>query len=133
MRILHKLVDFSVPEKDLVNIYILYIRSVLEYSCQVWHSSLTFENLTDLERVQKNALKIILKEEYVSYENALEKVKLDCLVERREQLYLKFAKSTLKSDPVKDMFPLNDVNYQVETRNKEKFKVAMAHTERLKN
>ena len=30
MRILHKLVDFSVPEEELVNIYILYIRSVLE-------------------------------------------------------------------------------------------------------
>ena len=30
------------------------------------------------------------------------------------------------------MFPLNDVNNQVETRNREKFKVAMAHTERLK-
>ena len=41
-------------------------------------------------------------------------------------------KITLKSDPVKDMFQINDVNYQVETRNTEKFKVAMAHTERLK-
>ena len=71
MRILHKLVEFSVPFVDLSTIYILYIRSVLEQSCQVWHSSLTFENLTDLERVQKNALKIILQDDYISYENAL--------------------------------------------------------------
>ena len=53
MRMLHKLVEFNVPVEDLLTIYILYIRSVLEQSCQMWHSSLTFENLTDIERVQK--------------------------------------------------------------------------------
>ena len=71
MRLLHKLVDFSVPTDDLKNIYILYIRSHLEQSCQVWHSSLNLENITDLERVKKNACRIILQEEYVSYANAL--------------------------------------------------------------
>ena len=66
MRMLHK---FSVPMEDLITIFILYyIRSVLKQSCQVWHSSLTFENLTDIERVQKNALKILLKDNYISYE-----------------------------------------------------------------
>ena len=67
--LLHKLVDFSVPTDDMKNIYILYIRSHLEQSCQVWHSSLNLENITDLERVQKNACRIILQEEYVSYAN----------------------------------------------------------------
>ena len=64
MRILHKLVEFGIPIEDLVTIYVLYIRSILEQSCQVWHSSLSLENLQDLERVQKNALKIILQDEY---------------------------------------------------------------------
>ena len=67
MRMLHKLVSFNVPIEDLKTIYILYIRSHLEQSCQVWHSSLTLENLTDIERVQKNALKIILQDKYESY------------------------------------------------------------------
>ena len=67
MRMLHKLVTFNVPIEDLKTIYILYIRSHLEQSCQVWHSSLTLENLTDIERVQKNALKIILQDKYESY------------------------------------------------------------------
>ena len=53
MRLLHKLVEFSIPHEDLVTIYVLYIRSILEQLCQVWHSGLTLENLTDLERVQK--------------------------------------------------------------------------------
>ena len=34
MRLLHKLVDFSIPRDDLKTIYILYIRSHLEQSCQ---------------------------------------------------------------------------------------------------
>lgn len=132
MRMLHKLVEFDVPVEDLLTIYILYIRSVLEQSCQVWHSSLSFENLTDLERVQKNALRIILKEKYTSYEAALEVSGLECLVERRDRLCLKFAKACLKNDQVKDIFPLNDIEYHVETREREEFKVTMAKTERLK-
>ena len=53
MRLLHKLLEFSVPTEDLITIYVLYIRSILEQSCQVWHSSLTLENTTDLERIKK--------------------------------------------------------------------------------
>jgi hypothetical protein len=132
MRMLHKLVEFSVPVADLINIFILYIRSVLEQSCQVWHSSLTFENMTDIERVQKNALKIILKEEYTTYEHALNTVGLECLVERREKLCLKFAKSTLMNANVRDMFPYND-SITNDVRQRDKFKVTFANTDRLKD
>ena len=132
MRILHKLVEFSVPVDDLITIYIMYIRSILEQSCQVWHSSLTFDNLTDLERVQKNALRIILKEDYISYKNALEQVSLESLVERRENLCLRFAKKCLKTEEVANMFPLNDASCIMDTRKRETYKVTMAHTERLK-
>ena len=116
---LHKLVEFGVPDDDLVNIYVLYVRSILEQSCQVWHSSLTFDNLTDIERVQNNALKIILKDEYISYDHALTKAGLESLVERRDKLCLKFAKACLKNDNVKDMFPINDtINQDVRDREK---------------
>ena len=40
----------------------LQIRSKIEQSAVVWHSSLTKKNKRDLERVQKSALKIILKD-----------------------------------------------------------------------
>ena len=106
MRLLHKLVEFEVPQEDLINIYVLYIRSILEQSCQVWHSSLSLENFQDLERVQKNALRIILKDDYLSYSNALNATGL---------------------------FSLNDVDLTMETRFREKFKVTAARTERLKN
>ena len=82
--------------------------------------------------MQKNALRIILKENYISYEQALEKSCLGSLVERRENLCLKFARSCVKNETVKDMFPLNPVDYHVDTRDREEFQVTMAHTERLK-
>ena len=110
MRLLHKLVDFGVPEPDLVHIYILYVRSILEQSCQVWHSSLTLDNIQSLERVQKTALKIILHNDYVSYSNT---------------------KNCLKHQDMKQLFPLNTKN-DVNTRFKEKFRVQQSSTERHK-
>ena len=61
MVILHKLGKFSLPVEDLVNIYILYIRSVLEQSAVVWNGSITKGEQLDIERVQKCALRIILQ------------------------------------------------------------------------
>ena len=59
-RFLHKLVEFNVPREDLTTVYVLYIRSILEQRCQVWHSKMTLKNVTGLELVQKNALKSVL-------------------------------------------------------------------------
>ena len=41
MIILQKLYDFDLPIEEMINIYILFIRSLVEYSCVVWHSSIT--------------------------------------------------------------------------------------------
>ena len=127
MRLLHKISEFSPPIEDLVTIYTSYIRSILEQSCTVWHSGLTQEDSEDLERIQKSALRVILKEDYTTYEEALELLMLAKLSERREKLSLKFAKSCVKNDLTSDLFPLNQYN------KREKYKVTFAHTDRLKN
>ena len=57
---------------------------------------------------------------------------LESLVERRENLCLRFAKKCLKTEEVANMFPLNDASCSMDTRKRETFKVTMAHTERLK-
>ena len=31
----------DLPIEEMINIYILFIRSLVEYSCVVWHSSIT--------------------------------------------------------------------------------------------
>ena len=133
MRLLHKLVEFDVPIPDLIQIYTLFIRSIVEQSCVVWHSSLTVENSQDLERIQKNALKIILKDQYTSYSDALKHVGLDMLSERREKLCLTFARNCVKNESTKDMFPLNENFTNMSTRNPELFQVQSCRTERLKN
>ena len=81
MIILKNLFSFNVPISDLIEIYILYIRSVVEQSAVVWHSSLTKAEQNDLERVQKVALRIILKEQYSSYLDALDITGLDTQLE----------------------------------------------------
>ena len=73
------------------------MRSVLEYCAVVWHSSLTLEQSQDIERVQKVAIRTILKSFDIEYSDALEKVKLERLDKRREQLCLKFAVQCTKS------------------------------------
>ena len=53
MQLLRKVASFGTSQGELKDIYILFIRSLLEQSATVWHSSLTEENVSDLERVKK--------------------------------------------------------------------------------
>ena len=116
-------IQFWYWQRRKENIYILYIRSILEQSCVVWHSSLTDENGQSLERVQKAAMKVILGQQYTNYEEALEKLDLQPLSERREELCLKFAKKCLRNNKVKDMFPLSEKPHQMDLQNTEKYVV----------
>ena len=77
------------------------------------------------------ACKIILKDEYQSYNEALEKLNLQNLSDRRQMLARRFAEKCLKSDRFKDLFPLNDNT--IDVRNDEKFLVKFAHTDRLRD
>ena len=129
---LKNLSKFKVPLEDMIVIYILYIRSVLEQNCQVWHYSLSIDDSTSLERVQKVACRVILQDKYLSYEHALEVCELETLQERRKKLCLKFAKKCTQHPQAASMFPLNKQdNYS--TRFHEKYYVQPASTERLKN
>ena len=129
MIILRNLFQFEVPVEDLLEIYILYIRSVVEQSAVVWASSLTKGEQKDIERVQKVALRIILKNDYSSYPEALKFTGLDTLSARRAKLCLNFAKKCTKSDKTSEMFPLNIT--EVNTRNPENYFVTPARTDRL--
>ena len=59
----------------------------MEQNCIVWSSSKTVEESENIKRVQKVALKICWKDDYVSYENALSIMKIETLKERRKYLY----------------------------------------------
>ena len=132
MELLRKVSSFSPGIEDLKTIYIMYVRSILEHSAPVWHSSLTKENKDDLERVQKTALKVILGGKFKTYKNALDLLDMQTLDERREQLCLNFAKRAAKHPKLMHLFPMNPKSHQMNTRNVGKYKVQYAHTERLR-
>jgi hypothetical protein len=133
MELLRRVASFGTNMQELRNIYILFVRSQLEQSAVVWHSSLTEENKGDLERVQRSAMKIILGSKYQSYKKALDVLDLETLDARREYLCLKFAQKCTANEKTKHMFPLNNKLHSMETRKGEKFKVQKANTDRLKN
>ena len=132
MTLLHKLYSFKVATDDLVNIYILYIRSLVEQNVAVWNSTITQEEVEDIERVQKVAVRIILKDDYTTYANALEYLNLETLQVRRHSLCLRFAKQCLKNEKMAEMFPQNP-GYNAKVRYSEKYEVKFANNNRLRD
>ena len=124
---LSKLKYIGLPIEDLIKIYILFIRSLTEYCSVVFHGSLTQELTRKIEQIQKTCLKVILSENYVSYEAALEMSGLETLHDRRESRCLSFAQKCVKNTENRKMFPTNDVpTYNV--RQTEKYVVNFART-----
>ena len=131
MTMLRKLYEFDIPKEDLVLIYTMYIRSVLEFNSNVWFSAISNEEREDIERVQRVACKVILKEEYTNYNDALKTLNLQTLSDRRQLLAKRFAEKCAKSEKFADLFPLNPSS--ADLRNNEKYKVKFARTSRLKD
>ena len=130
MRLLHAASKFTRKLSDLKQIYTMYVRSKVETGVAVWHSGLTKINIESIERIQKQAMKVIFKSQYSSYENALKIAKFTTLQMRREKLCLKFAKECTRNDKLKDMFPLSFNDHNMDKRNYQKYKVNHAKTER---
>ena len=87
----------------------------------------------DLERSKKCALKIILKDSYKNYQNALNILETETLENRREYLCLKFANKSLKNDKMKSLFPSNMKTHIMPTRYQQQVEVNNSNTLRLQN
>ena len=133
MRMLHIASKFIGNKQDLLHIYKTFIRSRLEFSSVVWHSRLSKKNENDIERVQKSAVKIIMKDNYSDYKNGLKTLGIETLFERREKLCLKFAKKCLKIENFRKLFPLKKKVHDMEKRKVEKYFIKNVNTERFRN
>ena len=133
MELLRRISKFNAPIKDLVQIYITYIRSILEQSCVIWHSTLTQDDCDSLERVQNNALRNILKERYIGYENSLHIFQLETLFKRREKLLYSFGKKSIHIEKTKHLFTRKKTIHEMNIRRPELYEVIHANTERLRN
>ena len=128
LQMLTKLKYVGVQTEDLLEIYLLYIRSIAEYCSVAFHSSITIEDSEKLERIQKTCLRVILGDMYIDYHSALEMSGLDTLYNRREKRCLDFSLKCVKHTRNSRMFPLNNAASGQDTRQTDMFKVNFAST-----
>ena len=86
----------------ILDVYLKEVRSALELAVPAWHSGLTLKQSSDIERVQRVALFIILSDistgrSPYDYDMSLVILDLEPLYVRREKLCLTFAKKTVNS------------------------------------
>ena len=127
---LRRLKDFGVKEKDLLETYIVQIRGRLEYSVPAWNSSLTEEDKSEIERVQKTALKIIYGKNYTDYKTSLELCQLESLEERRKGLCKNFALKCTQNKNHKKLFKENS---NINLHHPTKYEVPFCQHARYKN
>ena len=114
---LRRLKWIGADREILLETWKLHIRSLLEGSVPLWHSSLTVTDSDRLEKVQKMAFSIILNS-YDSYNRALNILNEETLKSRRVQLCLEFAKKCVKNPKHSNLFSLS---IGTQTRNKNTF------------
>ena len=95
-----RLKKFNLEISKLVDVYKKEIRVHLEYAVPVWHSSITLNQSNQIERVQKQAFRIILEHNYISYDVACTLLFMQPLYCRRIQLCINFVKRDLKKDNI---------------------------------
>ena len=128
--ILRRMVQLDLDFRTLFDIYTKEIRSLLELAVPVWHGSLTKQQSSDIERVQKLAFRIILGHTYFTYTSACEFFSTHTLSVRREKLCLKFARKNFQSENC--LF--SKIQTEVKTRTKLKLvQEYNCRTERFRN
>ena len=91
MQLLRGVQSFGATKIEMVHLWAIFCRSVLEQSSVVWNSSLTKKNEREMERVQKIAVRLIMGDQ-TEYKESLNVLKLTTQKERRNLLTVTFAK-----------------------------------------
>ena len=131
MSLLTKLRYAGVSRNELVHNYKQFIRTALEYCSVAMHSSLTEAQSSSLEYCQSVALRVILQDEYLSYESALLSTALEKLSVRRAARCLAFSLKCIAHEDNKSFFPRNpNIGNVTQVREREEFVVNFARTKR---
>ena len=134
MFILYRAKKFGFSFESMITLYVWFLRTVLEYACPVWHPGLNQFHHTRIERVQKRALRVILGNDYHSYDNALGRLNMTSLYERRETLTLRFGRSLLRSPVHRHLLPpTNGEVHGRRTRDQGRLRSVQARTERYRS
>ena len=101
---LRRMKILNIDPDVIVDFYFKEIRSICEMACQVFHSGLTMNQSSDIEKIQKRALKLILGDQYSTYNEACSLMSAEPLSDRRDTLCLNFMKRTVKGGQHEDIF-----------------------------
>ena len=104
MWLLRRLKMVKLDHEIILDFYMKEIRPLAEQGVAIWNSGLTKGQVRDLEKVQKIALKIILDENYVSYDVACTLMNISPLIYRRSDLCTNFAIKLYKSPRSNEFF-----------------------------
>jgi hypothetical protein len=89
----------GVELEDLLLFYYTAIRSILEYACPAWHTSITSEQSDRIETIQKRALSIIFNfSVFENYGNFCAHNGIESLAKRRDDLCRKFFDRNVLND-----------------------------------
>ena len=125
--LLRRMKQLNLSHVQMFDVYCKEIRSILEMCVPVWHSSLTKRQSTLIERIQKVSFRIILDNQYRTYDNALKLLKTETLENRRTSLCHRFAMKNMESEH--SFFERTD--RQIQTRSKTKVKEFASNTQRF--
>ena len=95
--ILRRMLKLDLDIYQMFDVYTKEIRSILEMAVPVWHSGLTNQQSSEIESIQKVAMRIILQDKYVNYKLACQTFSAKTLADRRTKLCSKFASKNFKS------------------------------------
>jgi hypothetical protein len=120
----------GVNSERLLTVYLLKIRTLLEYATPCFHNSLTVDQSNQLETTQKKALAIIVGNKYTSYDAALKLANIERIDARRNVINLNFAKKCVLNPRHSHMFPTNP-NLRPHSRHPKPFKEHRCNTTRV--
>ena len=95
---LRRMKNLGLSNDIIYDVYTKEIRSILEFGAPVWSGGLTNTDSNKIEKVQKKVYKIILSQNYKSYESACKEFNTVSLRERRETLCLNFSKKEVRKE-----------------------------------
>ena len=113
-------------------LYNVFVRPVIEYCSIVYHSMLTLGQAEELERLQKQVVKLAYGWDR-SYNTICAEQDIPTLKERREKQVDKFIHKAIHSDRFSDVwFPRRDIT-EYNFRDRKPFKESKARTTRYYN
>ena len=101
---LRRLSKLGAAKLTLLEMFQLSIRNLAEQGVPIFTGALSRGNINDFENIQKQAFKVILRGDYLNYENALSTLDQETLEERRVDISLRFAKKCVKHPKMKYLF-----------------------------